>query len=87
METFCFSSALRLRAFFFSTADRSSTSAISSTRARTLPSSTPWLRNGNARLSNTVMVSYTTGNWNTWAMLRACGDSALTGLPSNSTSP
>ncbi|MNG95342.1 hypothetical protein D3C79_543760 [compost metagenome] len=33
------------------------------------------------------MVSYTTGNWNTWAMLRACGDSALTTLPSNNTWP
>ncbi|MNT18278.1 hypothetical protein D3C72_1534690 [compost metagenome] len=57
------------------------------TRSRMRSGGTPRLRSGKARFSATVMVSYTTGNWNTWAMLRACGDSWLTGLPSNSTSP
>ncbi|MNP73747.1 hypothetical protein D3C76_1705110 [compost metagenome] len=33
------------------------------------------------------MVSYTTGNWNTWAMLRFSGVRLLTALPSNNTCP
>ena len=33
------------------------------------------------------MVSYTTGNWNTWAMFLASGGSCVTSSPSNSTRP
>ncbi|MNR49898.1 hypothetical protein D3C85_1693430 [compost metagenome] len=47
----------------------------------------PRLRSGKARFWATVMVSYTTGNWKTWAMLRACGLLPVTSWPSNRMRP
>ena len=47
----------------------------------------PRLRNGKPRFSATVMVSYTTGNWNTWAMLRRSVGTRVMSRPSNSSRP
>jgi hypothetical protein len=56
-EIFCLPSAVRPWARWDSAAPRSSISAISVTRLVTSASPTPRLRSGNARLSNTLIVS------------------------------
>ena len=56
-EIFCLPSAVSPEARERSIGPRSSSSAISRTRAPTLGSATPRFRSGNARLSCTVIVS------------------------------
>src|SRR5262247_2944990 len=66
---------------------RSSISAIAATFCSISARGRRRLRKGKARFSHTVMVSYTTGNWNTWAIWRRSVGRSVRSMPSNRTLP
>ena len=65
----------------------SNNSATSSTRFALTSLLTPRFFSGNARFSRTVIVSYKTGNWKTWATLRFAVSRSVTSTPSKYTRP
>ena len=64
-----------------------SSSAISSTRDAMTSLATLRFLSGNARFWRTVIVSYKTGNWKTWATLRFAVSKSVTSTPSKYTRP